>query len=179
MEAGLEYRNPIPAKANKASVAAFAEHVAKIVSFGPGDAIESIVSQIGGAISFRNPVGDEHPESMRVEPSRAFKIFLPSMTSLARDKFTIAHELGHLFLHFPLVQEKHPGDGMRATRWVDDNNPEQQRCEWEANWFAAAFIMPEQEFREAYGRGGIWEATARFGVSSKAAEVRAKSLNLD
>lgn len=174
----LSYRDPIPTNALKANVSTFAEQVACAVSYAPGYPIEAVVAQLGGAISYRNPVGEAKPESIRVEPDRSFKIFLSSMTSVSRDRFTIAHELGHLFLHFPKVQKLYPDAGMRAYRWVEDNNPQLQRCEWEANWFAASFVMPEQAFRDNFD-GSRLEATAlHFGVSEAACKIRAESLKL-
>jgi len=170
------YKDPIPTQASKARVAAFAEQIAAELSFDAGDPIEAVVSQLGGSISYRNPVGEEIPESIRVEPSRKFQIFLSSLTSSGRDRFTVAHELGHFFLHFPLVAEAYPEFGMRATRWVDAGNPELQRCEWEANWFAASFVMPQQKFIDALENRGLAGTAAMFGVSEKAAHVRAKSL---
>jgi len=147
------------------------------MGFEPGDPIEDVVAELGGAISYRNPVGEAIPESIRVEPSCKFKIFLSSLTSISRDRFTVAHELGHFFLHFPLVTQSFPGYGMRATRWVDENNEDLQRCEWEANWFAASFVMPESHFRETI-TSGVSSSAAFFGVSEKAVNVRAKSLGI-
>jgi hypothetical protein len=175
----VDYRDPIPTNASKSNVSTFAEDVARSVSYEPGHPIEFVVSNLGGAISYKNPVGETKPESIRVEPSRDFTIFLPSMTSAGRDRFTIAHELGHFFLHFPLVQQVYPGQGMRATRWVDESDAKLQRCEWEANWFAASFVMPEGLFRQVYtGPASSALAAARFGVSEKAIQVRAKSLSI-
>lgn len=174
----LSYREPIPTNALKANVSAFAEQVARAVSYTPGSPIETVVSSLGGAISFKNPVGESKPESIRVEADRSFKIFLPSMTSASRDRFTIAHELGHFFLHFPKVQKEFPGEGMKAYRWVDDSDVDLQRCEWEANWFAASFVMPADAFTESYRAHGVGLTAARFGVSEKACSVRASSLNL-
>jgi hypothetical protein len=172
------YREPIPTNVSKPNVSAFAEEIARMLSYGPGSPIESVVSMLGGAISFRNPVGESKPESIRVEPDRSFKIFLPSMTSASRDRFTIAHELGHFFLHFPKVQSAYPGDGMKAYRWVEDGEVNLQRCEWEANWFAASFVMPNAAFRESYIANGKARTASLFGVSEKACEVRASSLGL-
>jgi hypothetical protein len=178
-ESGLvDYSDPIPTNASKASIASFSEGVASSLTFRPGQPIEQIVSNLGGAISYKNPIGEAKPESIRVEPTRAFTIYLPSMTSASRDRFTIAHELGHYFLHFPQVQQASPGSGMRAYRWVDDSSVALQRCEWEANWFAASFIMPETEFRRVYAEGQAALVSREFGVSEKAAMVRAKSLGI-
>lgn len=173
-----EYKKPIPTRASKNSVSTFAEQMSSQLSFEAGDPVESIVSQVGGSISYRSPVGDEIPDSIRVEPNRRFEIFLSSLTSPSRDRFTIAHELGHFFLHFPLVEQSFPGHGMKATRWVDENDADLQRCEWEANWFAASFLMPSKEYLSAYAKGGIPGVATHFGVSEKAAAVRAKSIGI-
>ena len=174
----IDYRDPIPTGAAKSRVSVFAEELANQLGFTPGDPMESIVSEVGGVIAYRNPVGVEKPESIRVKPDGSFKIFLPSVTSFGRDRFTIAHELGHFFLHFPLVQAEGAGLGMVATRWVDETNATLQRCEWEANWFAASFVMPKDEFEDVHRSGGISEVAYRFGVTEAAATVRARSLGL-
>jgi predicted transcriptional regulator len=173
---------PIPTNAPKASVHAFAEQVAERLGFGSGDPLEPLVSRLGGRIEYRTPVVTEQrlPESIVVESTRKFTIFVASITSQERDRFTIAHELGHLFLHYPIVAQHHPGAVMAATRWVDETDKVQQRAEWEANWFAAAFLMPAPKFRAAYTEcgGSISRLASRFGVSTPAAEIRAKTLSL-
>lgn len=173
----IRYHDPLPTRAAKKQVYDFAERVAEELDYQPGLPIEAVVSQAEGSITYRNAVGDK-PESILVEPDGEFEIFLPTMTSMSRDRFTIAHELGHLYLHFPLVQRIHPGDGMRAYRWVDDSDEDLQRCEWEANWFAAAFTMPEQLFRELVDSDGIEIAAIELGVSERAARVRARTLGI-
>lgn len=173
----MPYHKPLPTRASKKAVSDFAEEVAVQVNYEPGMPIEGLVADLNGGITYRNAVGDR-PESIQVEPDRQFQIFLPTMTSMARDRFTIAHELGHVFLHFPIVQSAYPGSGMVAYRWVEDMDADLQRCEWEANWFAAAFTMPEKRFREASNMAGVSGAAAYFGVSEQAARVRAKSLGL-
>ncbi|MCK1393384.1 ImmA/IrrE family metallo-endopeptidase [Bradyrhizobium sp. 1] len=175
------YKLPIPTNATKDRVHGFAEEVAEKLAFAPGDPIEPLVGRLGGQIEYKNALDFKSsiPESIKIDPSRRFKIFLPSMGSSPRYRFTIAHELGHLFLHFPMVSERDPNAGMIATRWVDDNDTEPlKRAEWEANWFAAAFLMPSAPFRSmlaAFG-GNIASVATRFGVSVQAAEIRAKTL---
>lgn len=55
------------------------------------------------------------------------------------------------------------------------------RTEYEANWFAASFLMPEDKFRAAYSATAkdIFEVAAKFRVSVSAALVRAKTLGLE
>jgi predicted transcriptional regulator len=173
---------PIPTNAPKASVHAFAEQVADRLGFGAGDPLEPLVAKLGGRIEYRAPVVSDQrlPESIVVENARKFTIFVASITSLERDRFTIAHELGHLFLHYPIVAQNHPGAAMAATRWVDETDKVQQRAEWEANWFAAAFLMPSAKFQLAFVEcgGSLGRVASRFGVSSPAAQIRAKTLSL-
>jgi Zn-dependent peptidase ImmA (M78 family) len=177
------YKLPVPTNATKERVHAFAEEVAEKLSFAPGDPIEPLVSRLGGQIEYKNALDFKShiPESIKIEPSRQFRIYLPSMSSAPRHRFTIAHELGHFFLHFPMVSEADPHAGMIATRWVDESGDSEQlkRAEWEANWFAAAFLMPSHAFRSMLREfsGNIVPVAVRFGVSTQAAEIRAKTLS--
>ena len=69
---------------------------------------------------------------------------------------------------------------MVATRWVNETDEEQRRAEWEANWFAGAFLMPKAEFEQVFQKkgGSLSSVAAYFGVSGHAADVRAKTLGL-
>jgi hypothetical protein len=177
----VNFVKPSPLGASKAAVYHFAEEVAKHVNYEIGENMRAFVARLGGRISFHEDVrpGHEFPESIIVQPNGEFQIFLPTVTTAERDRFTIAHELGHLFLHFPKVKRDHPGCPMAATRRVDQNDLSQKRTEWEANWFAAAFLMPEQPFREYYAMAhSTTETATKFGVSQSAAEVRANTLGL-
>lgn len=177
----MNFVKPSPLGASKAAVYRFAEDVAKQVKYEIGENMRAFVSRLGGRISFHEDVqpGDEFPESIIVQPNGEFQIFLPTVTTAERDRFTIAHELGHLFLHFPKVKRERAGQPMAATRRVDQNDPSQNRAEWEANWFAAAFLMPEQDFRECHAKAhSAADVAKKFGVSQSAAEVRASTLGL-
>lgn len=180
MANSIDRREPIPTNAAKDRIHAFAESIALQLKFAPGDALEPVVASLGGKISYHTPTvtGAHPPESIVVSSNKKFVIFIPSTTSPQRDRFTIAHELGHLFLHFPLVQQKYPGSAMVATRWVRPGDPDQQRAEWEANWFAAAFLMPLKPFKAALRAwsNDMTSVASDFGVSVQAAEVRARSI---
>ncbi|MGU3358929.1 ImmA/IrrE family metallo-endopeptidase [Methylobacterium sp. M6A4_1b] len=178
----MKAADPIPTRLLKAKVYSVAEDAAARLKFKAGDAMEPLVVRLGGRIEYKTAevTADKLPESIIVRSMSDFTIFLPSVTSAVRDRFTIAHELGHLFLHYPLVSSSAPGTVMVATRWVNESNEALQRAEWEANWFAAAFLMPAAEFKQVYeARGRSSDATSiHFGVSPKAAEIRAHSLRL-
>lgn len=177
----MNFLKPSALGASKAAVFSFAEHVARHVKYEIGENMQAFVSRLGGRISFQGDIhpGDESPKSIIVQPHGEFQIFLPAVTTAERDRFTVAHELGHMFLHFPKVKRDHPGRPMAATRRIDQNDASQKRAEWEANWFAAAFLMPEQAFRKYHAvANDAADTAARFGVSQNAAEVRASTLGL-
>ena len=174
-----EYVKPKGINASKASVEKFGEDTATKLEFGIGDSIEEFVKRLGGKIMIGSSGhGDDESGSLIATSFEDWTIYVSRHTSLTRDRFTIAHELGHLLLHLGPIKEENPDAIMRATRWVDMEDPEQKRAEWEANWFAAGFLMPSDQFKEIFAESGLSYAASRFGVSSKAAEIRASSLGL-
>ncbi|XAZ23423.1 ImmA/IrrE family metallo-endopeptidase [Sinorhizobium sp. B11] len=171
-----------PTRASKDRIHSFAETIAQQLGFGPGDDVEPLIRRLGGRIEVKNPLNypGQFPESIVIRASTDFTIFVPSLTSVERDRFTIAHELGHLALHYPAFSQKYPNTPMVATRWVDETDQDQRRAEWEANWFAGGFLMNGGIFRDAYNEynKNLALVALRFGVSKQAAEIRAKNLNL-
>jgi Zn-dependent peptidase ImmA (M78 family) len=133
---------------------------------------------MGGRVDIEDTLlsDPEHTGSLYVEAPNKFRIVVPSHTSPERDRFTLAHELGHYVLHYLWAKKKDPQfpDRVMAFRRGSD------RIEWEANWFAAAFLMPECDFRATFAQcdGRSHQIAGVFGVSAAAAEVRAKGLGL-
>lgn len=174
------YEEPVGIWATKPTIENFAREVADLLKFSPGDSIEELVAKTGGKLVYGSSGdGDEESGSIIAESLRKYTIYLSKNTSRQRDRFTIAHELGHLFLHFPKIIKNNKDAIMRATRRVNLHDKEKERAEWEANWFAAEFLMPESIFREKYDKGSISHVQQAFDVSESAAKVRAKSLGLD
>jgi hypothetical protein len=132
---------------------------------GSGD-VRDLVRQLGGKVA----VGDSR-ESLHVNGPGDFTIFLPHITSSRRDRFTIAHELGHYFLHY-----LHPKRDASASFGRGERNV----VETQANVFAASLLMPTKEFREAWRRhnGNARALATIFDVSPAAVEVRAEVLGL-
>lgn len=154
---------------SRATVEEFAVKVAQRVDLSRGAALGPVVERLGGRLLCvdMSELLDDESGSIYVHGPRDFDIVVPSFTSPRRDRFTIAHELGHYFLH--AAQGSRP---IIAYRRGTD------RCEWEANWFAASLLMPPREFRDAWGEHKDREVLASlFGVSSEAAEIRLKTLN--
>ncbi|MCE2564172.1 ImmA/IrrE family metallo-endopeptidase [Komagataeibacter sp. FNDCF1] len=119
----FDYVYPRPSGARKAAVEAFAETIAKDAGFEPGGDIFGFVAQMGGKILVGSSgYGDNESGSLIAKSFSDFTIYVSSLTSIERDRFTIAHELGHLFLHLPLVVTDDPDFLMRATRNIDESS---------------------------------------------------------
>lgn len=158
-----------PSNLRKESVEKYAEHVAEVFDFGAGDDPSDLVRVIGGRVHYQH-LDDwlDEDGSIFVHADQDFDILLPTYTSPLRDRFTIAHELGHYFLHsdqgdLPIVAYR------RGST----------RIEWEANWFAASLLMPRAEFQEVcQGNGNLRRIAAHFSVSEDAARVRREALGV-
>lgn len=172
----ITYFGPKPTRANKARIFSFAEQLREKTGISNGFDLSDLVKRNRGELNYIGFLDEDQTDAIIVEPDGSFRIRLSSHTGALRDNFTIAHELGHLVLHWPLIRKNNPECGMKATRRVDKNNEPLQRCEWEANWFASAFLMPEDKFRFAYQEGN---ASETFGVTQAAVEVRAKTLGIN
>lgn len=93
-----------------------------------------------------------------------------------RQRFTIAHELGHYILHSHLVAEQGEMKDGVLFRDGDTNN-----AEVAANQLASELLMPENQFRQAIKEGiqSIDDLANKFGVSSLAVRYRAKDLGYE
>jgi len=111
-------------------------------------------------------------------------IFINKNKHINRQYFTIAHELGHYFLHKDIIKTEEilidfdrMLDGNRALFRLDESTS--NMIETEANNFAAALIMPEDFVVKAWNRLDSVEETARvFNVSVSAMSIRLEKLGL-
>lgn len=169
-----EYSLATPSNLSRSSVGRIAEKLSKDLNYGKSGDIRECVYLIGGKVKVKDFwETDEKTGSLIVRDIGDFVIYIPGHTSLERDNFTIAHELGHYVLHC-LYQENEVKLPMIADRYGSG------RVEWEANWFAGSFLMPEERFKKAFhsADGHLPSIAKQFGVSEEAARVRAKSLGL-
>lgn len=98
------------------------------------------------------------------------KIFFNSNEPSTRNRFTIAHEIGHIILH---PDQDH----------VDFRSPFpggiHEIKEQEANKFAAALLMPKNEFKKIFEKSAdFYKISSYFGVSKIATNIRAFRLGL-
>lgn len=120
--------------------------------------------------------------SVRVEPMEEQKsgylkrfedgwvIGVNSLHHPRRQKFTLAHELGHYILHRKTVGEVEDTTLFRADGYGEYG------IEREANLFAAQLLMPSDEFKKVVDikERKINDIAEYFGVSALAVKVRAQ-----
>jgi len=115
----------------------------------------------------------EHEEKVNMQISGILyingntkKIFVNERDNLRRKNFTVAHELGHYFLHYDGSKKDEVFVSFRG-----DSNPR----ETEANKFAAELLIPTEELKKVH------EATLyptltyladRFDVSTQAMSIQ-------
>lgn len=172
------YPNAKESNLTRETVWSLAESVARQIEFRPSSSVFGAAKKLGGRIKVEDTLASD-PEksgSLYVDGKGDFTIVLPLHTGSARDRFTIAHELGHYVVHYlwPRQQDPELPVKMKALRRGS------KRVEWEANWFAAAFLMPKTQFKKSFHayNGNLDKLALKFRVSRSAAEVRAKSLGL-
>lgn len=142
-----------------------ADKVRKVVGYQPGAELIPIIERIGGKVEFIHLHHwlDDHCATIEVRGKRDFTIRLSRNGGLLRNRFSLAHELGHYVLHSQIGKIQ-----LLATRSLIS-----ERVEWEANWFAAAFLMPANAFRKRWKLTKNDEDLASyFLVSTQAVKVR-------
>lgn len=93
---------------------------------------------------------------------------------ITRQRFTIAHELGHLLMGHIRQGERAHRDPMRSYDQYSERPMERQ-----ANEFAAQLLMPETIVRMAAREvPSVWELAGRFNVSADAMGYRIRNLGV-
>ncbi len=102
---------------------------------------------------------------------------------LQRKRFTIAHELGHHFLHLMEDDGEFVDTVVDLFRLQDAEQAaraEHRRREIQANQFGAALLMPAELLRRAHeDTKGVDDLAALFQVSQSAMAIRLSQLGLD
>lgn len=162
-----DYPKPEQTGWTKRAIDGIAAQVAEKLGYEPGADLEPIVERLGGKVIV-GPVDETGSTGfLQVEEDGSFLIALSPLPGEHRNRFTIAHELGHYFLHSRIGKQK-----LYATRQAGS------RVEWEANWFAGSFLMPADAFVAAWQKhnGQAAFLISEFRVSGGAIEIRADTL---
>lgn len=140
--------------------------------------INEVVNKLGGKVETDVSLFDKDGSVQKL--GEGFVIFVSPHQSKQRMNFTIAHELGHLFLHM--------GYKTNSDRWQQQDNTTYYRSgdsqsEYQANEFAAAFLMPRKQYKDIMDKNtndnnivNTLEIAEYFGVSISAASNRGKFL---
>lgn len=162
---------PKPANVAKSAVDKFAEMAAAKLGYKPGDDLVPIIKRLGGEIRYDSWDDGEKAGSLEVYPGKkpAFLIRLSAFAGNLRNRFTIAHELGHYFLHSKGGKER-----------ISVARAGSGRIEWEANWFAGAFLLPAEQFKEDWKKHShsVVRLASLYKVSEAVVEIRADNLSL-
>lgn len=144
------------------------------------------LARAAGVEIVREPFRDDEVSGMLLREPRQTVIIVNSANARSRQRFTIAHELGHLKLHKGDVYV----DGRARVNFRDGrSSTATDREEIAANAFAAALLMPDPWVRRAYenvvrntrvqSELSLAELLSHnFGVSSQAMLLRLVNLGL-
>lgn len=166
-------RNPTKFGGGTKYIERIAAKIAQHLGYKVGDDLNCIIERLNGQVRYVNydtwvATEDRSLEVFTAGNKLKFVIHIPLFTGPIKDRFSIAHELGHYILHSRVG---------KIPIWM--KRFDFGELESEANWFAAGFLMPEEEFR------GVWESTksvsrlaARFKVTENVDSIRKNKLSL-
>ena len=133
--------------------------------------IEALIKVLGIRL-IKEPMEGDNSGSLSFNDDR-WVITVNSLHHPTRQRFTMAHELGHYILH--------RNDQSEFNDTVLFRNGEVNPQEYEANYFAGDLLMPEDRFREFLNQQStsVDDLAEYFNTSPLAVRVRAKQLNLN
>jgi predicted transcriptional regulator len=165
----MQYDDVAPIGWTKRAVLDVAEKLAAAWNLEPGEPLDGLVKKLGGNVEYQDAftVDTSKDGSIRIDDRHDFRIFVPDYVSYERNRFTIAHEIGHYVLHY--VAQKLDGRQVKAAR---ASGPNQERAEREADWFASGLLMPKDDFLKVCedSSADLTSVARKFGVSTQAAK---------
>lgn len=146
----------------------------------PVDVVQA-VELLGGTLKEIDSLANE-PEATIRRTGERFEIIIKKNCLATRKRFSLAHELGHLFLHMGYLLD--PDAWGHSSEYRDSvyHRFGYGIEEAEANLFAAAFLMPEKEFRSVVNELGnadklpIRDLAQHFKTSAAAVLKRGEEL---
>lgn len=112
----------------------------------------------------KEEMGDEHGRTFPDESLIKIRedVYEGAVNGVGRDRMTIMHEIGHLFLHEQSVVSFARNGSLKPF----------EDPEWQADCFAGEFLMPASMIKDM----AIDEIKSKYKVSSTAAETQKKKL---
>jgi Zn-dependent peptidase ImmA (M78 family) len=148
---------------------------------GPPVNIEAVVRGLGIELDKKADLKADISGQIEKLGEHTYKISANRSDNYFRQRFTMAHELGHFLLHRDLI-----GDGLyddRAYRSTELGTYQNKLVgpaeEAAANRIAAQILMPAEKVRaEASDTTSVEALANRFQVSKKAMEIRLQTLGI-
>ena len=111
------YEAAKPCGLHKSEIHKYTEQVATTLGLEPGGDLIGPVTKLGGIVRVvsSTDLSDTRDGSIAIEPEGQFKISLADNVGPPRNSFTIAHELGHYFLHRAMRSSNE--NGFKAVRY--------------------------------------------------------------
>jgi Zn-dependent peptidase ImmA (M78 family) len=159
------------------------EVLARLDIKSPPAPVERIAKALGAQVRFA-PFDDELSGMVHIKDGLPI-IGVNALHHPNRQRFTIAHELGHLELHRDMITAAVHVDKAFPALMRDSNSATgMEKIEIEANQFAAALLMPRGMIKEVLaGRqfdiedeGPLEELAKKFKVSKQALQYRIRNL---
>lgn len=155
------------------------EDIAEIVTeeYGAGNETELNVVKIAnnlGFIVYETDFSDASIAGQVISSNDEKSIYYNRADIAQRQRFTIAHEIGHIVLH-------HMRDESKPFDMVDyrGRNKTFDSKEWEANLFAANILMPREKTEKVWEKlNDVDDFAKAFNVSRAAAAIRLSDLDL-
>ena len=134
---------------NREQIFQIAESRAKGYNFYPGEDISKVIEKQKGKIIPQDFCEWQFSNSIIVHGRNKdirFTIYISNFTGPLRDRFTLAHALGHYVLHSNEGQKE-----ITAARFKSDCTSKSEKLAYiQANQFASAFLMPKDKFKKVW-----------------------------
>ncbi|WP_293768081.1 ImmA/IrrE family metallo-endopeptidase [uncultured Corynebacterium sp.] len=131
--------------------------------------LESIAAKYDAQVFFR-PMEPELSGFIVKQANSSPEIFINADEPIERQRFTLAHEIGHLVERGQYAKD-------RDYSFMDyRSSTDYDLHEFFADEFAGALLMPAREFTAVYRDRGEFGTAVHFGVTVSAVNKRAKRL---
>ncbi len=129
--------------------------------------LEAIAARLGAEVFFTELPEDQSGFIIKRESDPWAQIYVNSLDIAERQRFTLAHEIGHLVDRRKLAQ----GEDYSFMDFRDQRD-NYDLHEFFADEFAGELLMPALPLIDSVAEGDIYFAASRFGVTPAAVERR-------
>jgi Zn-dependent peptidase ImmA (M78 family) len=164
------YIEPEAARVTLLEIEDLADRNARDWGYRDGKSLDEVCKAAGVDVEYSH-----YPNEIMLEASLEGRpvVWLPRKARKRDDRVTIATALGHWSLHVAKTREANPDCGIQALY-----EPACHEALKEAIAFGLAFLMPKEDFLDAWYQGRSQAASDRFDVPTKMAYLRAETLDL-